>query len=273
MVKNLWHTHDPQQFLTSFITYINVQHLRTPRGMFKLKLSLSNDYFKMTPESIQNRVLDMIQKLQSLFAVIWCEGIWEIVNAKKSDTKFIISDNPIILYNKKCYPLSKHCKFPSDPMIEFIGTQTIFFLDFEHCLIITNRELVFTEKPNLLKIKKNVGYFRSGFFNFNDIIRGRELNENEVLKLNYIAKMRAHNYIAGAEKQFLYPERSIKKLKWSDLAFCLMPPRENIIDFKETYAAYDNGKIEGRNAYGKPLTSLSLNNDLEYIIKNIIKKE
>lgn len=273
MVKYLWHVHNPEKFLKSFIIFLNVQHLRTPRGMFKLKLSLNQKYFKMTPEAIQNTILDMIQKLKSLFSVIWLEGVWEIVSAEKTKTKFIVSDNPIILYNKKCYPGSKHCSFPSDPMIEYIGTQTIFFLDFEHCLIISNREYVFDERPKLLKFRKNVGYFRNVFFNFTDIIRERELSENNVISINYIAKKRAHKYIAAAKQEFLYPELYLQNHKWPKLGECLLPVNTNLIDFKETYVKSSDGKIYGRNAYGEPLSNQSAVDDIEYIIKNRFKNE
>jgi hypothetical protein len=38
---------------------------------------------------------------------------------------------------------------------------------------------------------------------------GRELEEDEVLRINYILKRRATRYIAAAEEEWLYPEKRV----------------------------------------------------------------
>ena len=46
---------------------------------------------------------------------------------------------------------------------------------------------------------------------------GRELEEDEVLRINYILKKRATRYVAAAEEEWLYPERRVSTTEWANL--------------------------------------------------------
>ena len=50
-----------------------------------------------------------------------------------------------------------------------------------------------------------------------DIQFGRELEEDEVLRINLILKLRATRYIAAAEEEWLYPEKRVSAQHWSKL--------------------------------------------------------
>jgi len=43
---------------------------------------------------------------------------------------------------------------------------------------------------------------------------GRELDEDDVLRINYILKRRATRYVAAAEEEWLYPERRVSTTNW-----------------------------------------------------------
>lgn len=79
-----------------------------------------------------------MQHLLKLNLTIWSEGVREIVSAKESDIKFMITDNPVTLYNSACPPDAPACRYPIEPSVQWNGTQTIFPLDSEHCLVLSH---------------------------------------------------------------------------------------------------------------------------------------
>jgi len=50
-----------------------------------------------------------------------------------------------------------------------------------------------------------------------DIQYGRELEEDEVLRINYILKKRATRYVAAVDREWLYPERHVSTTEWRAL--------------------------------------------------------
>ena len=53
--------------------------------------------------------------------------------------------------------------------------------------------------------------------NLADIQTGRQLEEDEVLRINFILKRRATRYIAAAREEWLYPEERLASTMWSNL--------------------------------------------------------
>ena len=134
-----------------------------------------------------------------------------------------------------------------------IGSQTIFPLDLNHCLIITN--LDYAKNPNrkdMTKSRKNTRYNAQTMVRTNNIIRKRELNETDVITINYIIKKRANQFIAGLHEEWLYPENKLNK-KWSELNIILLPPKEELFHFGgEIYAGGKDGKlIYYQDQYGR----------------------
>ena len=111
---------------------------------------------------------------------------------------------------------NKSCKFPHDPGVELKGTRVIFPLDLNHCAILTHKE--YARSPGKHKAKKprtNARLFDDTIINYDDIIREREFDNQQVNAVNQILKSRAQKYIAAAEKSWLYPEKTLKKRDWA----------------------------------------------------------
>ncbi|MCI5121032.1 MAG: DUF4238 domain-containing protein [Candidatus Electrothrix sp. AUS4] len=186
---------------------IAAQRLRTPKGLAWL--------IKILQPRSYNELLIRMQEVRRMHCAMWIEASMEIVTANNSKTKFIVSDNPVTLYNQNFYPKCKRCLFPYDPGIELKGTRTIFPLDLEHCAILTNLE--YARSPGRYKASKtrtNARYFDNTLCMYDDIIRERDFNEQQVLTVNYILKSRAQQFIAAAKKDWLYPEKYLKKRDW-----------------------------------------------------------
>jgi hypothetical protein len=76
-----WHRH-----FTTFFEYLNIQKIRTPKGLDWL----SAQYPRLT----QNDLMLEMQGIRLMHRTIWTEGVKEIVSAQDVDVKFIVSDHP-----------------------------------------------------------------------------------------------------------------------------------------------------------------------------------
>lgn len=228
----------------TFLRYMSVQKLRTPKGLAYVASLARSDH--------KNITLMMLQNIQNLFCATWTECVWQIVDASNSATKFIISDHPVTLYNRACPPLSKYCESFSDPDIRMAATHTIFPLSLEKVLILTNLNWVRDPYQNETRIRPNPRLLRPAMFKFTDIQTGRLLTEDEVLMINMIIKRRAFRYVAAANKDWLYPERRVSMDYWRKLGdgYLLMPEPRLIFMGGEVMIGYDDGKSEAFSEYG-----------------------
>jgi hypothetical protein len=97
--SNFKHPSANEEFFLNLLLYISLQKLRTPKGL---------DYLAhLVNLSDKNIVLFKLQELQELFCALWSECIWSIVDASQTKTKFLLSDHPVTVYNRGCFPLSK----------------------------------------------------------------------------------------------------------------------------------------------------------------------
>lgn len=228
----------------TFFEYIDIQKIRTPKGL----AWINSKYPSLTHDQL---LLEM-QQIQQLHCVIWIESVREIVYATNSDIKFIISDHPVTIYNFACPPNSQECVYPNDPRIEMKASQTIFPLDSNCCLILTN--LDYARNPDLLDPKAyrpNANPFRQALGRMDNTICKRELEANEVEKINLIMKFRAKQFLAAENKEWLYPEKNIK-CSWSELGEVLLPPRDQIHKFGgEVYVGYKDGTSSYSDQYGR----------------------
>lgn len=228
----------------ALLPYMSVQKLRTPKGLgFLQELSGNND---------QNFTMRLLQEVQHLFCALWTECVWQIADASESPTKFIISDHPVVVYNRECFPSSKYCTGFRDPDIAHVASQTYFPLSLDKILILTNLSWVRDPYQNPLRNRPNPKKFRQAIFNFLDIQIKRKLDEEEVIEINYITKRRALRYIAAAEQDWLYPERRIRSDDWRRLGdgYLLMPDPRHIFGGGEITIGYDNGRSAAFSAYG-----------------------
>jgi hypothetical protein len=120
---------DPRQgpAFQGLMNYMSVQKLRTPKGL---------GWLSNLPEGKEpNLRLLLLQKIQNIYCATWAECVWLIADAAKSPTKFIISDHPVTVYNRACFPGSEWCRGFNDPDIRMVATHTYFPLSIETILI------------------------------------------------------------------------------------------------------------------------------------------
>lgn len=129
--------------------------------------------------------------LRQLHCAIWTECIWTIADCEKSDTKFIVSDHPVTVYNRRCGPRSQWCRGYEDPDISLHGTHTIFPLTLEKLLIFTNLSWVRNPYQSEVAVRPNPNPWRTAMFNFMEVQALRHLTEQEVREINFIIKSRA----------------------------------------------------------------------------------
>jgi hypothetical protein len=225
----------------NLLLYMSTQKLRTPKGLAWLKTA--------TRSEEQDRILARMLELRNLHCAIWTECIWQIADAALSKTKFIVSDHPVTVYNRRCGPRSQWCRGANDPDIRFHGTHTLFPLSLDKILILTNLSWVRNPYQSEVGFRPNPRMFRGAIMNFTNIQTLRHLTEQEVREINFIIKSRAYRYIGAAEEVWLYPEKYVTKSDWNRYGqgYLLMPdPRSVryggmiIMGFKDgTSAAYD----------------------------------
>lgn len=230
--------------LNEIVRFMDAQKLRTPKGL---------DYLHTISGRTGNDLLAILRRLWQVHVTIWMEGVWEVVNCFNSSTKFLLSDHPVTTYNKNLFPGVKSCLYPFDPEIERVGTHTIFPLDLNHCLIITNLEYVRNPNCNTLKIRENPRYFAETMIDLRKVQTRRELPEDDVIAINYIIKNRAKRYIASPVKDWLYPEKQTRKRLWNKLGtkYFLMPDPRKVRFTSGIFAGNDNGPTWAQDEYGR----------------------
>ena len=257
-------TDDPSEWVehfSNFFKYLDTQKIRTPKGLDWIKSNYSN--------LTQNELMKEMQSIRQLHETIWTEGVREVISAEKSNVKFIISDHPITIYNYNFSPDNIKCQYPNDPSISLVSSQTIFPLDMNHCLILTNLE--YAENPNIVdstKVRINARNFGHTFVKTDMLITSRFLNDIDVIKINYIIKKRANKYIASSNKEWLYPEKDFK-FKWSELRTILLPPKDELYQFGgETFIGYKDGTTHYQDEFGRTQFSEHLQKPLKKINAN-----
>jgi hypothetical protein len=229
---------------SNFFYYIDSQKIRTPKGLDWIK----KHYLNLG----QVELMVEMQAIKNMHCTIWSEGVREIVSAKNSDVKFILTDHPVAIFNKACPPESNECIYPDDPSIALKGTQTLFPLDMDHCLILTNYEYATNpEKQNPIEKRTNARFIRNSMVRTDAFIRSRFLSEEQVQTINLLLKKRARRYIASPNKDWLFPENHITT-DWSEIYKVLLPPSKELYHFGgEIIAGYKDGSTYYQDAFGR----------------------
>lgn len=240
---------DPRGWYENFIefySFIDSQKLRTPKGLDWIK-----DRY---PNLNQIDLMVEMQAFRKMHCTLWAEGVREIVSAVNSTIKFILTDHPVTVYNYACDPSSEYCVYPNDPSIELKATQTLFPLDENHCLLLTNLEYAKDpDNENPLEKRTFARFFRDSMFRTDALIRSRQFNENEVATINRILKSRARRYIAASNEEWLYPEKLVSN-NWQDLRAILLPPVDGMFLFGgEMLVGYEDGTTYYQDEYGRPV--------------------
>ncbi|ROO49054.1 SEC-C motif-containing protein [Vibrio crassostreae] len=227
-----------------FFTYLDAQKLRTPKGLDWIRSKY--------PELSQLQLMIEMQSLRTMHCTLWAEGVRELVSAEDSDVKFIVSDHPITVYNYACPPDSDLCEYPNDPDIALKGSQTLFPLDKNRCLILTNLEYAQDpENTNPLEQRTNATRMRRSMVNTIEFINTRNLTTDDVTKINHIIKSRAKESVAAGKEDWLYPERGIT-CDWAELRHVLLPPENELYRYGgEVYAHFEDGTVHYQDAFGR----------------------
>jgi hypothetical protein len=227
-----------------FFEYLDAQKLRTPKGL--------NWISTCYPQLNQMELMLEMQKIRRLHCTMWVEAVREIVSAKSSEVKFIITDHPVTIYNRAAPPTSPLCRYPMDPAIASRGSQTIFPLDSEHCLILTNLE--YARDPincDPLADRTHARNFAPTVSRTDTMIRSRALTIEQVTSINFILKARANRYIAAAKEAWLYPERTITT-SWKDVGDVLIPPHDELWHFGgEIFIGKEDGSVHYQDEFGR----------------------
>lgn len=233
-----WHHH-----FSNFFSYMDSQKIRTPKGLDWIR--------KHYPHLSQVDLMMEMQAIRNLHCTIWTEGVREIVSAKNSDVKFILTDHPVTVYNYYFPPECGQCSYPNDPSIALKGTQTIFPLDLNHCLILTNIE--YAKNPDSqdpTEKRTHARFVRDSMVRTDAFIRSRFLSESDVVKINLILKERARRYIAAPNKDWLFPEK-ILSIDWRTLGQTLLPQSELYRFGGELFAKFEDGRTYYQDAFGR----------------------
>lgn len=247
---NFWTSYDRTQWageaLEPLLAYLSTQRLRTPKGLDWLARQLGSHNPMAT--------LAAIVRFQLLFGAIWSECIWQVADAAASPTKFIVSDHPVTLYNRDVSPANRQIQGSGDPDVRLNGTHTIFPLSMERVLILTHRSWATNPYGPPTKMRPNPQLERDAIFNQMEVQVGRELDEDEVRRINFIIKSRAYRFVAAAEREWLYPEQHLPKtIKWSKLSdgYLLFPDPRELHHGGETIIGFTGGGSMARDAYGR----------------------
>lgn len=226
------------------LMYMSTQKLRTPKGLGWL-----SDRAGTTE---RHQILQLMLKLRELYTAIWTECVWLIADASQSAMKFIVSDHPVTVYNRKCGPRSQWCRGTNDPDIWLHGTHTLFPLSLDKILILTNLSWVRNPYQSEIGLRPNPNPFRGAIFNFTDIQTHRQLNEQEVCEINFIIKSRAYNNIGAAEEEWLYPEKYVTKSDWYRYGhgYLLMPDPRSVTYGGEIIIGHSDGTASAFDEYG-----------------------
>src|SRR3989304_4115935 len=240
------------KLFTKAFEYLDAQKTRTPKGLAWIK----SHY----PNLDQIQLMVEMQHLRQMHCTMWVEAVREIVSAEDSVIKFIIADHPVTIFNPACPPDSSYCRYPNDPSIALKASQTLFPLDRNHCLILTNLE--YAREPSgvdPLSDRTHARYFGNTLVKFDTMIRSRKLKDEEVVTINLILKSRARKFIAAEKKEWLFPENIVYS-SWAEMGKVLLPPNNELWGVGgEIYVGGKDGKLAHyQDEYGRTLGEISV---------------
>lgn len=229
----------------NLLLYMSTQKLRTPKGLGWLSAQARSNN--------REEILRLMVEFRRLHCAIWAESVWLIADASQSDTKFIVSDHPVTVYNRRCGPRSDRCRGYNDPDIRLHGTHTIFPLSLDKVLIFTNLSWIRNPYQSETQLRPNPNPFRTAIFRFTDIQTLRNLTEQEVREINFIIKSRALRYVGAAKEAWLYPEQYVSKSNWATFGdgYLLMPDPRAIPLGGETIIGFGDGSSTSFDEYGR----------------------
>ncbi len=236
---------DYKNYLDEMLTYMSAQKLRTPKGLDWLESEVRSED--------QNLLLRAMLHYTNMYSALWVEAVWQIADASESDTKFIVSDHPVTIYNRQCGPRHNLCRGANDPELFLDGSHTIFPLSLNKILILTNLSWVRNPYGSSLAKRPNSRQFGDAIFKFLDIQVLRHMSENEVRQVNFVIKSRAYEYIAAAKEEWLYPEKYVSKSDWHQFGkgYLFMPDPRPVHAGGEIFMGFRDGRTAKFDEFGR----------------------
>lgn len=170
------------------------------------------------------------------------------------------------IYNHAVPPTERTCVYPLDPGIALRGSQTIYPLNRDLCLILTNLE--YAKDPSTSPLVKRTfpRNFQQSLTRADAFIRTRKLSGEEVAQVNFVIKARARRYIAAGRKEWLYPERTVSQ-PWGELRKVFFPPKGGLFYFGgEIFVKYESGDVHYQDEFGRT------EKPRDYLIKKVPDK-
>jgi hypothetical protein len=222
---------------------MDAQEFRTPKGLDLIKKRIGSTDHNAT-------LFEMQSKFE--FSTMWMEGVWEDRLGRGSARRSLSSpttQSPF--YCKTVFP--GEWIYPNEMSPKQIGTRTIFPLGLDSCIIITHVQLVRNPWSTPTEMRTNARPYQAAMKHLGDIQFGRELEEDEVLRINYILKRRAVRHIAAAEEEWLYPESRVSTTEWVNLDedWFLFPHLWKVPFHTEIVVGYHDGTAAAWDEYGR----------------------
>ncbi len=239
----------PSERMADLITYLNAQKMRTPRGIAQIKTEFAKAGALGAGKNI---VMALLVSRRQVNCTVWAECFWEIFSIEDGETRFLLSDDPVVLYNMDCYPGSLFCRFPNDPNPFWRGTRVIHPLSRDRLLVLTHVEHV--DKPSRKKARRDRTHARShdqAMINYTDIQSDRKLSSNAVATINFVIKARAIRYVGSTNPDDLYPERIVDSPIWAEIDALFHQPYPTYLSGRETIVKYKDESILFTDAHGR----------------------
>lgn len=243
------HTKIDYEAYRNMMPYLSSQRLRTPRGLKWL-----SDQTGLTDKV---ELLNAMAYLRNMYSAMWSECIWQIADADNSETKFIISDNPVTVYNKEIGTHNKTWnREKSDPDPALFGSHVVFALSMNKVLILTHPGWAKNPFRNGMIRRPNLNPARQTIFNYTNIQIERHLSEEEVKQINFILKSCAQRYIAAYNEEWLYPENDVNPNEWNKFGdgILLLPDPRSLNIGGDVFVGFSDGSTYAQDEYGRPPT-------------------
>lgn len=230
---------------SGLLNFIGAQKLRTPKALQWLR--------EGGQAANRNVALTAMVRLRTMYAAVWSECVWQIADASDSPTKFILSDHPVTVYNRRCGPSSQWCRGANDPDVRLLGSHTVIPLSFDKLLILTNLAWARNPYQDPVGMRPNPQLNRLGFLKLMNIQTDRHLSESEVRIVNFVVKSGARRFLAAGVEEWLFPERHVSKSNWADYGngYLFMPDPRPLSLGGTVVTESESGQVFGTDEHGR----------------------
>jgi len=239
----------PTYRMFDVVNFMDAQLARTPRGIDSLRWHFARQGQLGTDN---NAIMARLLRMRQLHGTIWSEGHWELFSAASSDVKFLLSDDPVVIYNMDCFPSSAVCQYPHTPNPFWCGSRVIYPLSSDVLLVITHVEHHDNPRRRLARRnRRNARAYDDALVSFTDIVNYRGFGSQEVSLINHVIKSRATRFVASACEQDLFPEEHIGNTRWSEIDELFRPEFPSYLSESEVIVRHEDDSLMFSNSFGE----------------------